>query len=132
VTLEAARLAHPMKTLGHAHWAIAGGHIPLASNGREPEFTSHDRICILNTSAEEARVEMMILYADCDPIGPYRLPVAARRVRHVRFNDLIDPLAMPLDTDYSVVVTSSVPVVVQFSRQDTGSAQRALLGTLAF
>ncbi len=121
-----------MKPLGHKVWAIPGGHIPLRSTGRQPEFTSHDRLSILNTGDEEAQVEMTLFYADRDPIGPYPLTVEPRRVRVVRFNDLIDPEAVPLDTDYACVLESSVPVVVQFTRQDTRQAENALLSVMAF
>jgi hypothetical protein len=118
--------------LGHCRWAIPGGHIPLESHGPEPQLTSFDRACLLNAGDEKAEVELTLYYSDEEPVGPYRLRVGARRVRHVRFNDLIDPLAMPLDVDYSVVVTSTVPIVVQFSRQDTSSATTATTGTLAW
>ena len=52
-------------------------------------------------------------------MGPYPLTVAPHRVRQVRFNDLIDPQAMPLGVDYAVVIESNVPIVVQFTRHDT-------------
>jgi len=125
--------ARPLTALpGHRRWAIAGGHIPPDTHGAEPEHTSFDRICLLNAGEETAEIELTIHYSDAEPVGPYRLCVGARRVRHVRFNDLIDPLAMPLDVDYSVVVTSSMRIVVQCSRQDTTSATRATPGTLAW
>jgi hypothetical protein len=120
------------KGIGRREWAISGGHIPLESCGPEPQSTSYDRICLLNTTDHEAHVEMVIVYAEADTVGPYRLRVGARRVRHVRFNDLIDPVAIELDIDYAVLVSSDQPIVVQFSRQDTGSATRGLLGTLAY
>jgi hypothetical protein len=50
----------------------------------------------------------------------------------VRVNDLIEPEAVPLDEDYSVEIRSDVPVVVQFTRQDTGQAAAALGGGVAF
>lgn len=81
---------------------------------------------------QEAHIKITIYYADREPVGPYRLRVAARRVRHVRFNDLIDPHAMPLDTDYASVIESDVPIVVQFSRLDSSHAANAQLGTIAF
>jgi hypothetical protein len=117
---------------GHCRWAIAGGHISLESCGAEPELTSFDRICVLNAGDRRAQLELIVLYDNQEPVSRYKLCVGARRVRHVRFNDLIDPLPIPLDTDYSIVVTSDVPVVVQFSRQDTGSSTRASTGTLAW
>ena len=117
---------------GHCRWAIAGGHIPHEGHGPEPELTSFDRICLLNAGDGQAEVELIIFYSHQEPAGPYRLCVGARRMRHVRFNDLIDPFPIPLDADYSGAVTSNVPVVVQFSRQDTGSSTRASIGTLAW
>jgi hypothetical protein len=121
-----------MTTIGRTIWAIAGGRIPLQSAGPEPEFTSRDELLLLNAGEGEAHVELTIYYADRDPQGPYRLAVGARRVRCVRFNDLIDPEAMPLGVDYGVVAISDVPVVVQYARVDTSQSALALMGTIAF
>ena len=121
-----------MSAIGRKVWAIAGGRIPLESTGREPAFTSFDQLCVLNATDREARVALTIYYADREPVGPYELTVAARRVRHVRVNDLIDPLAVPLDADYAAVVESNVPVVIQFTRQDTRQAENALMSLAAF
>jgi hypothetical protein len=121
-----------MKSVGRKTWAIADGHIPLTSHGAEPEFTSNDKLCVLNTSDQEAELEIMIYHSDRDPIGPYQLKVGARRVRHVRFNDLINPQAIPLDEPYAAVIRSSVPVLVQVSRRDTSHSDNALMTTLAF
>ena len=121
-----------MTIIGRTTWAIAGGRIPLRSTGPEPEFTSRDELFLLNTGDAEAHVELTIYYADRDPRGPYRLDIGSRRVRSVRFNDLIDPEAIPLGVDYGVVVSSDVPVVVQFARVDTSQSALALMGTIAF
>lgn len=121
-----------MKPIGRTAWAVPGGWIPFDCTGREPTFTSHDRIAVLNAGNQDARLELLVHQADRDPVGPYCLAVPARRVRQVRLNDLIDPEALPLDTPYSVLIQSNVPVVVQFGRQDTGHAARAIAGTLAY
>jgi hypothetical protein len=121
-----------MTQIGRCCWAIAGGHIPLRTTGREPDYTSNDTICVLNTTDAEAALQITVFYADREPIGPYRLIVLPRRVRQVWFNDLIDPEAIPLDTDYAFVVESTVPVVVQFSRRDTSRAENAIATTLAY
>jgi hypothetical protein len=117
--------------IGSKTWAVAGGRIPLGSTGEEPEYTSQDIVCILNASSRGARVSVTVYYADRDPVGPYRLAVPARRTRHVRLNDLIDPLPVPLAADYACIVRSSVPVVVQFLRRDTSQAENAWLGLAA-
>lgn len=121
-----------MKAIGRKIWAMPGGHIPLQSTGREPEHTSRDTLCLLNTGNTDAQVTLTIFYADRDPVGPYALDVAARRVRHIRFNDLIDPEALPLDTPYAAVVEANVPIVVQFSRVDTSQPANAILSAMAF
>jgi hypothetical protein len=121
-----------MKTIGKKIWAIPGGRIPLRSNGPEPEFVSSDELCILNAAKKDARIQITIFYTDHDPVGPYPLTVPARRTRHIRFNDLINPQAMPLDTDYACLLQSDTPVIVQFNRRDTGQAENAISGMMAF
>lgn len=121
-----------MRGIGRRAWAIAGGHIPLESTGNEPADTSRDELCVLNASPRDARLELTIYFEDREPVGPFRLLVQARRVRHVRFNDLIDPQALPLDTPYACVLEADVAVVVQFTRRDTSRAGNAIATTLAF
>ena len=121
-----------MKAIGRTIWAFADGHIPLLSHGEEPDFVSADKLCILNASGKEAEVEITVYFAEAEPVGPYRLQVGARRVRHVRMNDLIDPQALPLDEPYGAVIQASVPVLVQVTRRDSGQAENALMTTMAF
>jgi hypothetical protein len=121
-----------MKPIGKKIWAIAEGYIPSWSNGPEPQMTSHETACILNTSKEDAQVEITVYFADKDPVGPYRVLVPAERTRHVRFNDLDDPAPIPRDTEYASVLVSNVPVVVQHTRLDSRQAENALLSTIAY
>jgi hypothetical protein len=121
-----------VNAIGRTIWAIPGGHIPLLSTGHEPEFTSRDQLCLLNTNDRDARIEITIFYRDREPVGPYPLQVPARRTRHVRLNDLIDPEAIPLDTDYGIIIESDVPIVVQFTRLDSGRMENAGMSAVAF
>jgi hypothetical protein len=118
--------------IGVKEWVIPEGYIPEESHGPEPEMTSHETVCILNTSDREANVEITIYYADRDPVGPYRLKVPAKRTRHIRFNNLRDPEPIPRGTDYSSVIRSDVPIVAQHTRLDSRQAKSALLSTIAF
>jgi hypothetical protein len=117
---------------GKKIWVIAEGYIPSYGTGKEPEFTSHETACILNTSDKEAHIELTIYYTDKDPIGPYKLTVAPKRTLHLRFNDLEEPEKIPLDTDYASVFISDVPVVIQHTRLDSRQAENALLSTMAY
>lgn len=121
-----------MRALGKKIWVVAGGRIPLGSSGPEPELTSFDQLCLLNTGPKAATVELTVFFSDREPLGPFPLEVPARRTRHVRFNDLIDPQALPLETDYACVISSTVPLVVQFNRQDTRQAANAISSAPAY
>ncbi len=118
--------------IGRRRWAIAEGYIPSWSNGPEPQFTSHETACLLNTGDEEAHVEITAYFSDREPAGPYRVTVPARRTLHVRFNELSDPEPIPEDTDYASVIESNVPIVVQHTRLDSRQAKNALLSTIAY
>jgi hypothetical protein len=118
--------------IGHKRWAIAEGYIPGWSNGPEPQFTSHETACLLNTSDEGANVEITLYFEDKEPAGPYRVTVPARRTRHVRFNELTDPEPVPTDMDYVSLIESDVPIVVQHTRLDSRQAENALLTTIAY
>lgn len=120
------------EAMGRKAWAIAEGYIPSKSHGPAPEMTSHETACILNAGEQDADVEIMIYFADRNPAGPFKVKVPAQRTRHVRFNDLEDPEQIPRDTDFSSMLRSNVPIIVQHTRLDTRQSAAALLSTMAF
>jgi hypothetical protein len=118
--------------IGAKVWVIPEGYIPPESHGPKPQMLSHETVCILNASDEDAQVEITIYYEDREPVGPYRLTVPARRTLHARFNDLGQPETIKRDTPYSSVIRSSVPIVAQHTRLDSRQADNALLSTIAY
>jgi hypothetical protein len=120
------------EAIGRKRWAIAEGYIPSWSNGPAPQMTSHETICLLNSSDQDANVRVTIFFADREPAGPYQIHLPARRTRHVRFNEMEDPEPIPVDTDFASVIESDVPIVVQHTRLDSRQAELALLSTMAF
>jgi hypothetical protein len=120
------------KAIGVREWVIAEGYIPPESHGPKPQMLSHETVCLLNASDEDAHVEITIYYKDREPVGPYKMIVPARRTRHVRFNDLSDPEPIPRDTDFSSVIRSDVAIVAQHTRLDSRQAENALLSTVAY
>ena len=121
-----------MEPIGKRRWAIAEGYIPEGSHGPTPEMTSHETACILNASDRDAHVRITIFFSDRDAIGPYDIVVSAGRTKHVRFNDLQQPRSIPRGTDFSSVIESDVPVVVQHTRLDSRQNANALLSTIAY
>lgn len=121
-----------MNAIGKRIWVIAEGYIPSSSTGPEPQMTSHETACIINTGSKQAQIELMIYYEDRDPVGPYKIKVPAGRTLHLRFNDLEDPETIPKDTDYASVLISDIPIVVQHTRLDSRQNANALLSTIAY
>ena len=72
-------------------------------------MTSHETVCILNASDQNARITITIFFADRGPAGPYSVVVPGKRTKHLRFNDLKDPEAIPRDTDYASLIESDIP-----------------------
>ncbi|MGH7660088.1 MAG: sensory rhodopsin transducer [Vulcanimicrobiaceae bacterium] len=118
--------------IGATTWVIAEGYIPAWSNGPEPEFTSHETACILNAGDLDAHIDITLYFKDREPVGPYHITVPARRTLHQRFNELKDPSPVPTGTEYSSVIVSDSPIVVQHTRLDSRQAQNALLTTIAY
>ena len=121
-----------MNEIGRQQWAIAEGYIPSQSSFSDRALSSHETACILNAGERAAHVAITIYFADREPVGPYRVAVAARRTLHLRFNDLKDPQPIPRDTDYASVFESDVPIIVQHTRLDSRRAELALLSTIAY
>lgn len=121
-----------MKAIGKLDWAFSAGRIPFRSTGEEPEFISHDKIAILNTSEEEAVIELFVFYENVQPVGPYSVKIPPLRIKKIRFNDLIDPEAMQLGRNYSCFIKASIKVVIQFSRMNTGYRMAAEMSSMAF
>jgi hypothetical protein len=121
-----------MTEIGRTIWAIAEGYIPGQSVSNEPALISHETACLLNATDKDADVSITLFFTDRDPVGPYRVKVAARRTLHLRFNDLTDPAPVPRDTSYASLIESTVPIIVQHTRLDSRNPNIALLSTIAF
>lgn len=118
--------------LGANAWAIAEGYIPAEGNETNPTLKSHETACILNANNEDANVKITIYFSDREPVGPYEIVIPARRTKHIRFNELTNPMPLPREKDYSSVIESDLPIVVQHTRLDSRTAKIALLSTVAY
>ena len=121
-----------VEALGRTRWIIPEGWIPSWSRNPLPALESHETACILNTGDVDAHVRITLFFEDRDPAGPYELTVGARRTCHQRFNELDHPEKVPIATNYSSVIESDVPIIVQHTRLDSRSPYSALLSTIAY
>ena len=118
--------------IGKTRWAIAEGYIPGWSHGPTPVLESHETVCILNAGDADAEIRITIYFEDREPAGPYLFTVAARRTRHLRFNEMAVPEPVPRETPFASVIESDQPIVVQHTRLDSRQAENALLSTIAY
>jgi hypothetical protein len=109
-------------------WLIPDGYIPEKSSGSQE---SHEAICVLNTSNEEARLTLTFYFEDRDPIKDVAVVVPPERTRHVR-TDGLEGAAIPRSVPYAIRVESNVPVTVQCSRMDTTQLALSLMTAMAY
>lgn len=122
-----------MNGVGRCTWVIAEGYIPGHSTHPEDRrLVSHETACMLNTGNRAAQVSVFVYFADREPMGPFCVTVPPQRTLHLRLSDLTDPAPIPVDTNYSSVIISDVPIVVQHTRLDSRDVALALMTTLAY
>ncbi|TFE24846.1 sensory rhodopsin transducer [Cohnella luojiensis] len=118
------------KQCGEKLWYIPDGYIPEVSSG---ELTSHESICVLNTSSEGALIKITIFFEDRDPMEDIMVVVSARRTKHIRTSSLhLEGMPIPVGVPYAIEVRSDVPIIVQYSRLDSTQAENALMSVMAF
>lgn len=119
------------KPLGKKAWMIADGFWHSVGNGL---FPSHEAVCVLNTSDEDATIRLTLFFEDKEEMTGLAAVCPARRTRHIRMDKLETPdgRKVPRDVPYAILAESDVPVVVQYSRMDTSQKEMALMSTIAY
>lgn len=117
--------------LGKTTWLVSDGFWHSHSNGL---FPSHEAICVLNTSAENAELNITLFFEDRDEMSGFKAYCPAKRTNHIRMDKLVsdDGKTVPKDVPYAILVQSNIPVVIQYSRMDTSQSEMALMTTIAF
>src|SRR5215208_7378800 len=108
-------------------WLVPDGFIPEESTGVQE---SHEAICVLNISAEQARLSISFYFEDRDPVKDVGVIVPPERTRRIR-TDKMEGVEIPRGVPYAVRVESSVPVTVQCSRMDTTHPALSLMTAMA-
>ncbi|MNZ64233.1 Anabaena sensory rhodopsin transducer [compost metagenome] len=115
---------------GEKHWFIPDGFIPPDSTGA---LISHESICVLNCSSEEALIRITIYFEDREPMEDILVVVQGRRTKHIRTSSLMKNGApIPIGVPYAIEVLSDIPIIVQYSRLDSTQAENTLMSTIAY
>ena len=113
---------------GARAWLVPDGFIPEESSGSQE---SHEAVCVLNTSGEEARLRISVYFEDGEPVKDIGVAVPPERNRHIRTESL-DGAEIPRGVPYALRVESSVAEMVQCSRMDTTQAALSLMTAMAY
>ncbi|WP_141506205.1 sensory rhodopsin transducer [Paenibacillus luteus] len=115
---------------GEKHWFIPDGFIPPDSTGA---LTSHESVCVLNCSSEDALIRFTIYFEDREPLEDILVVVKGRRTKHIRTSSLMkEGTPIPIGVPYAIEVHSDIPIIVQYSRLDSTQAENTLMSTMAF
>ena len=121
------------KTHGRRVWYFPDGYIPVPTS-ESTELVSHESLCLLNPSTQEAHVTLTVYFEDRDPLRGIVLTVLPERTRHVRLDQPEDlgGHALPRGVPYALKVESDVPIIAQLSRMDVTQPNLALMTAMGF
>ena len=121
-----------MKAYGKKSWLIPDTYLNSISKN---ENISHESVCVLNTSDTDAQIRLTLYFEDRDKRDDFESFCGAGRTHHIRLDKIRSAKTgepIPRDVPYAILLESSVPVVVQYTRLDTSAQEMALMTTMAY
>jgi len=112
-----------------SRWYVPDAYIPPRST---PPEVSHESICVLNDTDEDATLTITVYFADREPVTSAPIVLEARRAKHLRTSvpDQVGGLELHPDVPYGIVVESAADLKIQYSRLDTTQPAYTLMTAL--
>lgn len=110
-------------------WYIPDCYLGSISHG---EALTHEAVCILNPSNEDAIVNLTLYFEDREPMDGYEIIIPRRRTIHIRLDKITNKNGIPIqrDTPYGMKIECSQKVYIQYTRVDTSQPELALMTTI--
>ena len=110
-------------------WYVPDAYIPPSSTA--PEI-SHESICVLNDTDDDADFRIIAYFADRDPQRSRPIVLARQRAVHLRTDlpDRVGGLKLERGVPYAMVIESDADLKVQYSRLDTTQPAYTLMTAL--
>lgn len=110
-------------------WYIPDAYFPSTCNGA---YVSHEAVCCLNVTSEDATVNMTLYFEDREKMGGFTIAIPAERTIHCRLDKIVnwDGQPIPKDTPYAIVMESETDLKVQYTRVDTTQSELAIATTI--
>ena len=120
-----------MKTYGKNTWLIPDCFLEPVSKG---DLISHEAICVINTSPRKAEIKLTLFFEDRDADDSFSSFCESMHTHHIRLDLLKNAKGeeIPRNVPYAILVESSEPIVVQYSRLDTAQSELALMTTIPY
>lgn len=121
-----------MSKLGKKNWYIADGYYP--EKEQPGVYTSHEAICVLNTTKKDAVINITLLFEDTEPMEGFSIECKSMRTNHIRMDQLSNSEGKPVPKGiaYAMLIKSNTKIVCQYSRVDTAQANMSFMTTMAY
>lgn len=111
--------------IGKNNWVFCDGYLP--PKGDNPEFEGHEALMITNLNNEKAKIELVFVFEDKDPVSDIKLTLDGMRTTCIRLDKPMGEKGFMLgeSVQYTVWVKSDVPVCACFGRLDVRQTNMA-------
>lgn len=116
---------------GKKTWVIPDGFM---SNTKIENYVSHEAVCVLNLTDNNANIKLTIFFEDRDPMYGFSAECKSKRTNHIRLDKIKNDKGemIPKEVPYAIFVESDVDVICQHSRMDVSDPNITLMTTVAY
>ncbi len=110
---------------GKKNWVFCDGYLP--PHGDNPDFEGHEALMMTNLGDEKAKIELVFVFEDKDPIDGIFYELDSMRTKCVRLDMPLgdDKVMLGESVQYTVWVKSSAPICACFGRLDVRQTNMA-------
>lgn len=113
-------------SIGKKNWVFCDGYLP--PKGDDPDFEGHEALMLTNLNGKKAKIELVFVFEDKDPIGGIFVDLDGMRTTCVRLDKLQAEDGAPLlgeSVQYTLWVKSDVGICACFGRLDVRQTNMA-------
>lgn len=110
---------------GKKNWVFCDGYLP--PKGDNPEFEGHEALMLTNLNKEKAKIELVFVFEDKEPIGDIFVELDGMRTTCIRLDKPLGEKGVLLGeaVQYTVWVKSDKPICACFGRLDVRQTNMA-------
>ena len=111
--------------IGKNNWVFCDGYLP--PQGDNPDFEGHEALMLTNLNDTKAKIELVFVFEDKDPIGNIFVELDPMRTTCVRLDKPMGEQNFTLGVaeQYTLWVKSDTPICACFGRLDVRQSNMA-------